>query len=113
MEIEGGSNKGGFKPQKQKNTQSQGRQPQRIKYLDKFKEKKRNQKKKLKKAIQQRKMMNEMTDENQNKDWKVVLREKFEQTTQAQGPNLAFGLSRLFHEENVFILLGEISYLFN
>jgi len=95
MEVEGTKT---LRPQKaQPGARSKG------KLLNVVREKRRNKlskKKQLRTIIQKKKKITEMADES-GKDWKVVLREKFEQTCQATGPNLAFGLSRLFHEENV------------
>ena len=75
--------------------------PQRIKYLSKFNEKKQNRKKKLQKSLKKKKALQEMENENPGKDWKVVLREKFESIIIASGPTLAFNISRFFKEENV------------
>lgn len=77
----------------------------RNKTLGKFKEKKANKRKRLRKSLEQRKAMKMLSEENAGKDWKLILREKFEQISQTSGHTLAFGLSRLFKEENVMIYI--------
>lgn len=91
MEVEGRSGK---KPS--------GPKPIRNKTMNKFQERKATKKNRLRKSLKQRKAMQEqLMEEAPGKDWKVILREKFEQVIQTSGPSLAFGLSRLFKEENV------------
>ena len=79
----------------------------RNKTLGKFKEKNANKRKRLRKSLEQRKAIKMLAEEESGgKDWKLILREKFEQVSQTSGHHLAFGLSRLFKEENVTICLG-------
>jgi len=107
MEVEGGAKKT-LNPTKTREPRSKGKL---LTVVRERRKKKLNAKKKLRTVIQKKKQFSEMTDESSGKDWKLVLKEKFDTICQNTGPNLAFGLSRLFHEENRSLMARVVEIL--